>query len=144
MINNKSKRDIKNIILSGFLLGVFILGLFFISKSLILSLTGIRTEAVVTRVENFSGARGLNLDYTFKDVNGIEYAVRKIYTNFNRPAFYEGQIITIAYDKNDVNNNVIVSDHLYIGLLFIIISLLIVSALLYGLLRKKTVRVPSK
>ncbi len=144
MKNNKPKKDIKNIILCAFLLTIFVVGGFLMAKDLMLSLTGIKTEGVVTKAEQFSGIKGLNLVYTFKDSNDIEYTVTDVYTNNNHPSFHEGQIITIAYDRDNAGNNVIVSEYAYVNLMFALVPLLIVAVFLYGSLRKRGARVPSK
>lgn len=126
----------KNIILSLFLFTLIIGAGFIITKDTLLSLSGTKTQAVVTRAENFSGAKGLNLDYTFKDINNVEYNVNVVYTNYNRPSFYVGQSVVVVYDKNNPNNNIVVSDHIYVNFMFMLATVIIVILLIIIFFKK--------
>ncbi len=128
----------KNIILSLFLFTLIIGAGFIITKDTLLTLSGTKTQAVITHAENFSGAKGLNLDYTFKDSSNVEYNVSVVYTNYNRPNFYVGQSVSVAYDKNNPNNNIIVSDQIYVNFMFMLATVIIVTFLIIISFKKIT------
>ncbi len=98
--------------------------------------TGSKTDAVVIGVEYFSGTRGMNLDYSFKDNKGQEYTNRIIYTSRNHDVYKVGEIFPIVYDPDNVNKVIFVSEYIFIfpifGLIFVVLTFLI----FYGFCRE--------
>jgi hypothetical protein len=142
-MKHKPKTDYRTILIVILLIPIFALAGVVMLKDALLSVTGNKTEGIITNVEYIPRSsrrvNNLHIEYTFTDVHNVTYTNSDVYTNRTTPHFDIGQKITVAYDKNDARTSVIVFGFMYVKLFFQVIFTAIIIAILYGVLRKRKV-----
>jgi hypothetical protein len=139
----KPKTDYRTILIIILLVPIFALAGVVMFKDALLSITGTKTEGIITNVEYIPRSsrrvNNLTIEYAFTDVNNVTYTNSDVYTNRTTPHFDIGQKITVAYDRNDARTSAIVFGFMYVKLFFQVVFVGIIIAILYGVLGKRKV-----